>query len=215
MALSSVSNANCNLATLSPGQTVTLDGASCVYVSDSANSTVLQCKSAAFEVDTFGLFSFQDINTGDCISYDYATDAMDGFFTSAFVFTVARWLCGMIVIVWLLLATCCPIRPAHKKSLVVLATLAFVFQGLTFLFYGNYICQTNGCYLGEGGYFAIASACVFFITIPALLPIKAKEASWMLQQQQQEQWIEQKATTDSADEGMKPAVTGVVMEAQP
>jgi len=178
-------------------------------------SATVQCQDVNYEVDTFGIFTFQDNNTGYCIPYSYGSVTMDGFFISAEVFNAARWLCGMIVCIWLFLATCCPIRPAHKQALIILTSLAFMFQGLTFLFYGNYICQENGCHLAKGGYFAISAGCVFLLTIFALMPIQAKEASWVLQRQEQQQGIEPKTTIDSAEEGMKPAVTGVVLQEQP
>jgi len=151
---------------------------------------------------------FQDNLTGKCIAYNYGTE-IDPFFVTVYVCCAINVLCGVIITLWLLFSTCCPILVSHKLALIVLTIWACAFQAFAFLFFGNLICQENGCVLDQGGYIAIGAAAMYFITILTLLRIKPTDGSWVAQPA--DQWIEQKGTVDSEDEVMAPSIPAVII----
>jgi len=195
-----------------------------ILATSNPNTTQITSQIIDYSVTTFGLFGFEFSANGqyDCISYANSED-FGGFWISAMVFSILRGILGLIVFFWLLLSTCCPIQPVHKTSLIILSLVAFVFSGLSFLFYGNQICQEYGCVLTTGAWYQISGAILYLGTAMVLMGINAKEPSWLLDQQQQNQnrdehsTIEQKPTFESAEEGLQPsepALTGVVLDAK-
>ena len=144
----------------------------------------------------------------------------NGFWTSAIVFNFLSEISGWIVLWWLLLSTCCPIRPIHKKSLIALSVWAFILSGLTFLFYGNPFCKELGCRLTTGAWCQISSTILYLLTAGVLSGIKAKEAIWVLEQQQENR-DEPKPNLVAAEEERQPeptvlpehVVVGIVMDA--
>lgn len=218
--LSAYSSGGCNLATLANGQSVQLSG-QLILATSNPNSAQITTQILDYSANTFGLFSFEVSADGeyDCVGYANS-EYFGGFWISAMVFSMLRGILGLIVFFWLLLSTCCPIQPVHKTSLITLSLVAFVFSGLSFLFYGNPICQEYGCVLTTGAWCQISGAILYLGTAMVLMGIKAKEPSWLLEQKQQNQnrdehsTIEQKAAFESAEEGLQPfepAVTGVVL----
>ena len=178
-----------------------------------------ECNSSSYESDTFGLYWFQDINSGKCIDYD--TVVLTGSAASAAsVFDTLNWFCGGILVVWLLVSTCCPIRRSHKKILIAFAILACMSQALFFVFYANNLCKAHGCAVSRDGYFAVSGAIVFFITVLALLPIKPMDPSVVVPEhaheqehelpRQQEQLPEPEIKIDPGDEELRPSIAGVV-----
>mmetsp|Transcript_25165 Transcript_25165/g.36054 ORF Transcript_25165/g.36054 Transcript_25165/m.36054 type:complete len:252 (-) Transcript_25165:161-916(-) len=219
--LSAYSMGGCELVTLANGKTFQLSGQVILTASDTSSAQITT-QVQDYQANTFGLFSFEVSANGQygCVGYANS-EYFEGFWISAMVFSILRGILGLIVFFWLLLSTCCPIQPVHKTSLITLSLVAFVFSGLSFLFYGNPICQEYGCVLTTGAWYQISGAILYLGTAMVLMGIKAKEPSWLLEQQQQNQnrdehsTIEQKPTFESAEEGLPPAaVTGVVLDAK-
>jgi hypothetical protein len=200
--LSIYSMATCTWATFSNGQSTKFTGYG-YYHNDAT--------------PTFGLFTFQvDSEWGGCYGYNWSVLNKDGFWLSAQVFGCLSGVCGCIIICWLLTSTCCPIRPSHKTSLIVLSLLAFVFSGFTFLFYGNEYCSEFGCSLASAAWCQISGTILYLITAGALILVKAENTSCVLEQKNQnrdeQSMIEENPTFALAEAVLEPAVTGVAME---
>lgn len=170
--LANVTYTACKFAKLNTA--VSINGLSCdiQVISYATLSGKYECSDYVSEGNGLGLFMFHDAVTGSCIPLKYAT-TMDPFFIASYVCCAISGILGAIVALWLLFATCCPLRLAHKFILQWFSLLASLFQGASILlFFGNHICKEAGCSIDEGAYYAIAAAAMYFVTNLVLLFVK-------------------------------------------
>jgi hypothetical protein len=203
----------CRLATLPDG--VVFSGAVLGNVTSSISTAQVNIRIGEFKASEFGLFQFLDSNTNVCVSYTDRVE-MDGFWKSAVAFSFLRGIFGLVVLIWLLLCTCCPVQPVHKTSLFILSGLAFICSALSFLFYGNDVCKENGCSLTSGAWYQLSGSILYFLTTLLVLGIPAKEPSWVQQQREehphyQDEKVEAGMLHSSSEPPVPVHVTGVVV----
>lgn len=132
-----------------------------------------ECVDLLLDSQWIGPFMFQDSSgTGRCVPYNFRQVILDdSYFIFSYVCFALSTICGVITIVWLLLGVCCPLRRSHTFALQWFTMMGFLCQGSYLLvFFGNKICRAaGGCSLEKGGYYAISSAVMFFMSNLALL----------------------------------------------
>ena len=206
---------SCRLVSLANGQSIQILG-ELVAASSGPNSTQIISQTYEYTANTFGLFSFQGSTNGeyDCVNYaDWGT--INGFWKSGIAFSLLDKIFGLMVFFWLLLSICCPIQPVHKTALIILSLMAFVFSGLSFLFYGNQICEVHGCKFTTGAWYQISGAILYLGTAIILLGEKATSRSLTQKEpcRSEQAMVEQNEPNyESTEEGLRPDLKGVVVE---
>ena len=139
----------CRFARL--GTSTSVSGLTCALEADTIFSGKYKCNSFDYVTNAIGSSCSKIISQGNALLITMAQKSTHFSSMSTFV-ALYNVLCGMIITLWLLFSTYCPILASHKLALIVLTIWACAFQVFAFLFCGNLICQENGCILDQGGY---------------------------------------------------------------